>query len=100
MYYWYLYHTRSSANKNTSKASAGLCRILLDAVCNHVKLSGTSRYDTSKLTTDPYEFGAAHLTLHVAFRSHLTLARKLQNYGYAFSKYSSISNTNIFQVAY
>ena len=43
----------------------------------------TSRYATDKWTTDS-------LNLKVAFASNLPSARKLQNYGDAFSKSSSI----------
>ena len=35
-----------------TKASAGLCRISLDAVCYHVTSPAMSRYDTVNLTTD------------------------------------------------
>ena len=40
--------------------------------------------------TDSCEVRVAHLKLEVAFQSHILFARKLQNYGDAFFKSSSI----------
>ena len=50
--YRYWYHTCYSVNIKQTKASAGLCRISLDAVCYHVTSPAMSRYDTVNLTTD------------------------------------------------
>ena len=43
-----------------------------------------------KLTTDSYQFWVAHLNLRETFQSHIRFARKVQKYGDAFSKSSSI----------
>ena len=40
--------------------------------------------------TDLYLFWVAHLNLRVTFQSHIRFARKVQKYGDAFSKSSSI----------
>ena len=40
--------------------------------------------------TDLYQFWVAHLNLRVTFQSHIRFARKVQKYGDAFSKSSSI----------
>ena len=63
---------------------------MLDAVCTHVTSSAASRDSAVKLTTDSYQFWVARLNLRVTFQSHIRFARKVQNYGDAFSKPSSI----------
>ena len=67
-----------------------MCRKVLDAVCTHVTSSTASRDSAVKLTTDSYQFWVAHLNLRVTFQSHVRFARKVQKYGDAFSKSSSI----------
>ena len=63
---------------------------MLDAVCTNVTSSAASRDSAVKLTTDSYQFWVARLNLRVTFQSHIRFARKVQNYGDAFSKSSSI----------
>ena len=63
---------------------------MLDAVCTHVTSSAASRDSAVKLMTDSYQFCVAHLNLQVTFQSHIPFARKVQKYGDAFSKSSSI----------
>ena len=48
---FYIIHATMSTQKQ-SKIINGLCRMVLDAVCTHVTLSATLRYDAVKLTTD------------------------------------------------
>ena len=43
-----------------------------------------------KLTTDSYQFWLAHKNLRASFQSHKQFSRKVQEYGDAFSKSSSI----------
>ena len=64
---------------------------MLDAVCTHVTSSAASRDNAVKLMTDSYQFWVAHLNLRVTFQSHIRFARKVQKYGDAFSKSSSIN---------
>ena len=63
---------------------------MLDAVCTHEMLSAASRNNAVKLMIDSYQFWVAHLNLRVTFQSHIRFARKVQKYGDAFSKSSSI----------
>ena len=64
---------------------------MLDAVCTHVTSAAASRDSAVKLSTDSYQFWVAHLNLRVTFQSHnIRFARKVQKYGDAFSKSSSI----------
>ena len=63
---------------------------MLDAVCNHVTSSAASRDSAVKVTTDLYQFWAAHVNLRVIFHSRVRFAKKVQKYGDAFSKSSSI----------
>ena len=67
-----------------------MCRKVLDAVSTHVTSSAASRDSAVKLMTDSYKFWVAHLNLRVTFQSHTRFARKVQKYGDAFSKSSSI----------
>ena len=67
-----------------------LCRKVLDAVGTHVTSSAASCDSAVKLTTDSYQFLVAHYNLRVTFQSHIRFARKVQKYGDAFSKSSSI----------
>ena len=62
---------------------------MLDAVCTPVTSSTAPLDSAVKLTTDSYQFWAAHI-LRVAFQLHIWFARKVQKYGDAFSKSSSI----------
>ena len=59
---------------------------MLDAVCTYVTSSAASRDSAVKLTTDSYQFWVAHLNLLV----FIWFARKVQEYGDAFSKSFSI----------
>ena len=63
---------------------------MLDAVCTHVTSSAALSDSAVKLTTDLYQFWIAHYNLRVTFQSHKRFARKVQKYGYTFSKSSSI----------
>ena len=63
---------------------------MLDAVCIHVTSSAASRDSAVKLMTDSYQFWVAHYNLRETFQSHIRFARKMQKYGDAFSKSSSI----------
>ena len=63
---------------------------MLDAVFANVTSSTASRYSAVKLTTDSYQFRVAHVNLRVTFKSHVRFGRKVQKYGDAFSKSSSI----------
>ena len=63
---------------------------MLDAVCTHVASSAASRDSAVKLMTDSYQLWVAHWNLRVTFQSHIRFARKVQKYGDAFSKSSSI----------
>ena len=63
---------------------------MLDAVCTHVTSSAASRDSAVKLMTDSYQFWVAHQNLRLTFQSHIRFARKVQKYGDAFSKSSSI----------
>ena len=63
---------------------------MVDAVCTHVTSSAASRDSAVKLMTDSYQFWVAHLNLRVTIQSHIRFARKVQKYGDAFSKSSSI----------
>ena len=63
---------------------------MLDAVCTHVTSSAASRDSAVKLMTDSYQFWVAHQNLRVTFQSDIRFARKVQKYGDAFSKSSSI----------
>ena len=63
---------------------------MLDAVCTHVTSSAAWPDSAVKLTTDSYKFLFAHLNLLVTFQLHIRLAGKVQKYGDAFSKSSSI----------
>ena len=63
---------------------------MLDAVCTHQTSSAASRDSAVKLTSDSYRFWVAHKNLGVTFQSHVRFARKVQKYGDAFSKSSSI----------
>ena len=65
---------------------------MLDSVCTHVASSAASRDSAVKLTTDSYPFWVAHLYLRVTLQSHIRFARKVQSYGDAFSKSSSIDS--------
>ena len=71
---------------------------MLEAVCTHVTLSAASRDSAVKLTTDSYQFWVAHLSLQVTFQSHILFARKVQKYGDAFLKTSSIVRSGLIQV--
>ena len=62
----------------------------MDAVCTHETSSEASRVSAVKLTTDSYQFWVAHYNLRVTFQSHIRFAKKVQRYGDAFSKSSSI----------
>ena len=63
---------------------------MLDAVRAHVTSSAASRGSAVKLMTDSYQFWVALLNQRVTFQSHIRFARKVQKYGDAFSKSSSI----------
>ena len=63
---------------------------MLDTVCTHVTSSAASRDSAVKLMTDSYQFWVAHLNMRASFQSHIRFARKVQKYGDAFSKSSSI----------
>ena len=52
--------------------------------------SAASRDSAAKLTTDSHQFWVAHLNLGATFQSHVRFARKVQKYGDAFLKFSSI----------
>ena len=52
--------------------------------------SAASRHSAVKLMTDSYQLWVAHLNLQVTIQSHIRFARKVQKYGDAFSKSSSI----------
>ena len=84
------YHTLHSLNIKiikklhlTVQKGAGCCMY-------HVTSSAASADGAVKLTTDSYQFWVAHLNLRVTFQSHKRFARKVQKYGHAFSKFSSI----------
>ena len=55
-----------------------------------VTSSAASRDSAVKLMIDSYQFWVAHSNLRVPFQSHIRFARKVQKYGDAFSKSSSI----------
>ena len=63
---------------------------MLDVVCTHVTSSAASRDSALTLTTGSYQFWVAHSNLQVTFQSQIRFARKMQKYGNAFSKSSSI----------
>ena len=63
-----------------------------DAVCTHVTSSAASRDSVAKLTTDSYQFWVAHLNLGV---TNIRFAIKVQKHDDAFSKSSSIFETNV-----
>ena len=83
------YHTRHSLNMKIIKTLH--LTVQNDAVCTHVTSSAASRDSAAKITTDSYQFWVAHLNLRVTFQSHIRFARKVQKYGDAFSKSSSIN---------
>ena len=83
-------YTLQFKHKNNPKASFILCRKVLDDICTHVTSSAASRDSAVILMTDSYQLWVAHLNLRVTFQSHIRFARKVQNYGDAFSKSSSI----------
>ena len=60
---------------------------MMDVVCTHVTSSAASRDSAVKLTTDSIH---TNLNLQVTFQSHIRFARKVQKYGDAFSRFSSI----------
>ena len=62
---------------------------MLDAVCTHVTSSAVLRDSAVKLTHDSYQFWVAHENVRETFQSHIQFA-KVQKYGDAFSKSSSI----------
>ena len=59
--------------------------------------SAASRDSAAKLTTDSYHFWVAQLNMRVTFQSHIRFARKVQKYGDAFSKSSSICGNDAYR---
>ena len=83
-------YTTQFKHRNNQKSFIYLCRRVLDAVCTHVTSSVASRDSAVKLTTDSYQFFVEYYNLRESFQSHIRFARKVQKYGDAFSKSSSI----------
>ena len=81
-------YTPQFKHKNNQKVSfncAERCWMLYVPMWRHQQ-----RLGAAKLTTDSYQFWVAHYNLRVTFQSHIRFARKVQKYGDAFSKSSSI----------
>ena len=72
---------------------------MLDAVCTQMTSSAASHDNAVKLTTDSYQFWVAHYNLRVSFQWHIWFARKVQKYGDAFSKSSSVVDLKTVQFA-
>ena len=90
LHYWYWYHTRYSVNSKITKKDQLTLQNGTGCWMLPCDVMVTSRCNTVKFMNDSYQFWVAHLRLQVAFQSHLPFARKMQNYGDAFSKSSNI----------